>query len=45
MDEGKMSFCEFVEAGKDMSELHEIAEHGLDFMAIFFRVPAGFALD
>jgi hypothetical protein len=45
MDEGEVSFGEFVEASKDTSEVLKIAEHDLDFMAFFVEKLVGVALD
>ena len=45
MDEGEVSFGEFIESGKDPSEMSHIAEHDLDFVALFVERPIGFTLD
>ncbi|MDH3660480.1 MAG: hypothetical protein OEU92_10720 [Alphaproteobacteria bacterium] len=45
MDEGEVSFCEFVEASEDPSVVFEIAEHDLDLVAFFIKEPIGVALD
>ena len=44
VDEGEISSGEFVEAGEDASEVLEIAEHDLDFVALFVEKPVGLPL-
>ena len=45
MDEGEVSPGEFFEACEDSSVVLEIAEHDLDFVALFVESPVGFTLD